>query len=54
MTLSGGTTEMSLSIKDSRSFGAKICDFNDNLGFIIRACGETMKKNVDFGCNVRA
>lgn len=54
MTLSGGTTGLSLSISDSSRFGAMTWEFSDKLGFMIRACGDRAKKYVECGYKVIA
>ena len=54
MTLSGGTTGLSLSISDSRRFASRTWDLRFIDGFIIRLCGERRKKKVDLGNFVMA
>ena len=54
MTLSGGTTGLSLIIRDSRRLGSRTCDFRDIDGFMIKLWGERRKKNVDLGNLVMA
>lgn len=44
MTLSGGTTGLSRSIRLSSRFGARMCVRRLRVGFMIRACGERAKK----------
>lgn len=54
MTLSGGTTGLSLSINDSRRFASRTWDLRFIDGFIMRLWGERRKKKVDLGNLVMA
>lgn len=54
MTLSGGTTGLSLIISDSKRFGSKTCDLRLVEGFMMRLWGESRKKKVECGKAVMA
>lgn len=54
MTLSGGTTGLSLSMRLSRRLGDRMWEVRDKDGFMMRACGEREKKYVLYGWSVMA
>jgi hypothetical protein len=53
ITESGGTTGISLSIREARRGGERMCECRDSEGSIIRACGERANIQGEYGCRVR-